>query len=278
MAPVPRYPSSGWGSSSTRPGSPIRPSKNLAPAPSSSAPMSPPHRALPRGPIAIAIGLYLSLLAPAGGSGNRLAAGRDAGGDPQRHPRLLGAPDSRSLAHEHLEPFLRGTPLGFLPIFGTPSRRGLSLFTAGLILTIMVIPIIASISRDLFLTVPEEMQDGGACSGGSRWEVVRGVVLPARLGAWSPPTLLGLGRALGEAIAVVQVSGDGSRNPTGRCSNPATRWPPRIANQFLNASPGIYQSSLFYLGVILFVIGLAFEPRAPPWIGRRFDPYQRGGR
>ena len=111
--------------------------------------------------------------------------------------------------HEHVEPFLHDT-LGFIPIFGPPQTTGASVFTASLILTIMVIPIIASISRDLFLSVPRELQDGAAALGATRWEVVRGVVLPSTASGVIAASLLGLGRALGEAIAVAQVIGAGS--------------------------------------------------------------------
>ncbi len=74
----------------------------------------------------------------------------------------------------------------------------------------MVIPIIASISRDLFLTVPRDIQDGASALGATRWEVVRGVVLPSTASGVIAACLLGLGRALGEAIAVTQVIGAGS--------------------------------------------------------------------
>ena len=79
-----------------------------------------------------------------------------------------------------IEPFLHNT-LGFIPLFGAPQTTGASIFTAGLILTIMVIPIIASVTRDLFMAVPRELQDGAAALGSTRWEVIRGVVLPTTL-------------------------------------------------------------------------------------------------
>ena len=85
------------------------------------------------------------------------------------------------------------------------------MFTAGLILTIMVVPIIAALSRDLFLTVPRELQDGGYALGATRWEVIRGVVLPSTAPGVIAASVLGLGRALGEAIAVTQVIGDGQQ-------------------------------------------------------------------
>ena len=74
----------------------------------------------------------------------------------------------------------------------------------------MVVPIIASISRDLFLAVPRDVQDGASALGATRWEVVRGVVLPSTASGVVAASLLGLGRALGEAIAVAQVVGAGS--------------------------------------------------------------------
>src|SRR5205085_3786286 len=97
----------------------------------------------------------------------------------------------------HVEPWLHST-LGFLPIFGPPQTTGLSIFTAGLILTVMVLPIIASLSRDLFLTVPSELKEGAEALGATRWEVIRGVVLPTTISGVAAATVLGRGRALGE--------------------------------------------------------------------------------
>ena len=157
--------------------------------------------------------------------------------------------------HEHVEPFLHET-LGFLPIFGAPQTTGASVFTAGLILTIMVIPIIASISRDLFLTVPREIQDGASALGATRWEVVRGVVLPSTASGVVAASLLGLGRALGEAIAVTQVIGAGLRNPRLAVSDRGHARPRGSRTSSRGATSALYQASLFYLGVILLVIGL----------------------
>ena len=162
-----------------------------------------------------------------------LAAGRDAGGDPKRHPRLLGDPGPRSLRPVHIEPWLHDT-LGFIPLFGPPQTTGASVFTASLILTIMIIPIIASISRDLFLAVPHEMQDGASALGATRWEVVRGVVLPTTASGVIAASLLGLGRALGEAIAVTQVIGAGSKINANLFETGDTL-AARIANQFPGA-------------------------------------------
>jgi phosphate transport system permease protein len=223
-------------------------------------------------PIAIAIALFLSLLAPVGVRGIISPLVEMLAAIPSVILGFWGILVLAPFVHEHLEPFLHNT-LGFIPIFGTPETTGASVFTAGLILTIMVIPIIASISRDLFLTVPREIQDGASALGATRWEVVRGVVLPSTASGVVAATLLGLGRALGEAIAVTQVLGAGSEIHASLFKTGDTL-AARIAEQFTEslASP-LYLGSLFYLGVILLVIGLLANLGAR-WIGRRFD-YQR---
>jgi phosphate transport system permease protein len=220
-------------------------------------------------PIAIAIALFLSLLAPVGVRGIISPLVEMLAAIPSVILGFWGILVLAPFVHEHLEPFLHNT-LGFIPIFGAPETTGASIFTAGLILTIMVIPIIASISRDLFLTVPREIQDGASALGSTRWEVVRGVVLPSTASGVVAATLLGLGRALGEAIAVTQVLGAGSGIHASLFKTGDTL-AARIAEQFSEslASP-LYLGSLFYLGVILLVIGLLANLGAR-LISRRFD-------
>jgi phosphate transport system permease protein len=206
-------------------------------------------------PIAIAIGLFLTLLAP-----------RSVRGVVGPLVELLAAIPSVILGfwgllvfgpflQAHIEPFLHST-LGFVPIFGSPETTGLSVFTASLILTLMVIPIIASISRDVFESVPPELQDGASALGATRWEVVAAC-------------LLGLGRALGEAIAVSQVIGAGSELQASLFKSGDTL-ASRIALQFPGALTELHKASLFYCGVILLVIGLASNLIAQA-IGRRFS-------
>jgi len=220
------------------------------------------------GPIAIAIGLFLTLLAP---GGVRSVVGPLV--------ELLAAIPSVILGfwgllvlapfvQSQVEPALHGT-LGFIPIFGAQQTTGLSVFTASLILTIMVIPIIASISRDLFASVPPELQDGASALGATRWEVVRGIVLPTTASGVVAACLLGLGRALGEAIAVSQVIGAGSEIQAS-LFEPGDTLASRIALQFPGALTELHKASLFYLGVMLLVIGLASNLVAQ-WIGRRFS-------
>jgi phosphate transport system permease protein len=220
------------------------------------------------GPIAIAIGLFLTLLAP-----------KSIGAVIGPLVELLAAIPSVILGfwglvvlapyvQEHVEPFLHDK-LGFIPIFGDPQTTGLSVFTASLILTIMVIPIIASISRDLFRSVPPELQDGAAALGATRWEVVRGIVLPTTSSGVMAACILGLGRALGEAIAVSQVIGAGSEIKANLFA-PGSTLAAQIALQFPGALTELHKSALFYCGVILLVIGLAANLLAG-WIGRRFS-------
>jgi phosphate transport system permease protein len=219
-------------------------------------------------PIAIAIGLFLTLLAP---RGVRAVVGPLV--------ELLAAIPSVILGfwgllvlapfvQASIEPFLHGT-LGFLPIFGPPETTGLSVFTASLILTLMVIPIIASITRDLFESVPPELKDGASALGATRWEVVRGIVLPTTNSGVVAACLLGLGRALGEAIAVSQVIGAGSTFQASLFKSGDTL-ASRIALQFPGALTELHKASLFYCALILMVISLVANLLAS-WIGRRFS-------
>jgi phosphate transport system permease protein len=219
-------------------------------------------------PIAIAIGLYLSLLAPSGIRGIVSPLVEMLAAIPSVILGFWGLLILAPFVHTTIEPFLHST-LGFLPIFGAPETTGSSIFTASLILTIMVIPIIASISRDLFMAVPEDLQDGASALGATKWEVVRGVVLPSTSSGVVAASLLGLGRALGEAIAVAQVIGAGSKIQSDLFKTGDTL-AARIANEFPSALTEMHKASLFYLGVILLVIGLISNLVAQ-WIGRRFS-------
>ena len=222
-------------------------------------------------PIAIAIGLYLSLLAPAGVRSTIGPLVEMLAAIPSVILGFWGILILAPFVQGTFEPWLHDT-LGFIPIFGAPETTGASVFTASLILTIMIVPIIASISRDLFLAVPRDVQDGASALGATRWEVVRGVVLPSTASGVVAASLLGLGRALGEAIAVTQVIGAGAAINASLFKTGDTL-ASRIASQLPGAITEMHKAALFYLGVILLVIGLLSNLFAQ-WIGRRFD-YQR---
>ena len=219
-------------------------------------------------PIAIAIAIYLAMLAP---RGVRAIVGplvEMLAAIPSVILGLWGVIVLAPFVQQHVEPALNGV-LGFLPIFGAGQTTGLSLFTAGLILTIMVVPIIASLSRDLFLTVPRELREGAEALGATRWEVIRGVVLPTTVSGVAAATMLGLGRALGEAIAVAQVVGDGNIIHASLFA-PGATLASRIALDFQFTVSKLHTASLFYLAVILLAITLVTNVIAQ-MIANRFD-------
>lgn len=153
-----------------------------------------------------------------------------------------------------LGPWLNGY-LGWLPIFSTKPPVGSSMFAAILILTIMIVPIVSSICRELFLGIPQELKDGALALGATRWEVIRGVVFPYARAGISAALILGLGRAVGEAIAVTQVIGNRVAIPTSLFEAGDTL-ASRIAGQYQGADYAIQVSSLVYLAVILLVFSL----------------------
>jgi phosphate transport system permease protein len=219
-------------------------------------------------PLGIAIAIYLSMLAPGrvrqtiGPLIEMLAA------VPSIVLGLFGVVILAPYVQRHVEPFLHSI-LGFLPIFGTPQSTGLSLFTAGLLLSFMVLPIVASLSRDLFLTVPRELKEGAEALGATRWEVIRGVVLPTTISGVIAATVLGLGRALGEAIAVYSVIGFGLPIHASLFS-PGVTMAARIAIDIQGYESAIQLHALYYLALILLVIGIATSLLAQR-IAKRFD-------
>jgi phosphate transport system permease protein len=205
-------------------------------------------------PISIAIALFLTELAP---RGVRAAVGvlvDMLAAIPSVVLGLWGILVLGPFIVNTLAPALHGT-LGFLPIFSTKPSVGSNVFAAILILTIMIVPIISSICRELFLGVPQELKDGALALGATRWEVARGVTFPYARAGIAAALILGLGRAVGEAIAVSQVIGN----------NVAIHWSlfdagdtlaSRIAGQYIGADTKLQVNSLVYLAVILLVFSL----------------------
>jgi phosphate transport system permease protein len=222
-------------------------------------------------PVGVAIGLYLAELAPpsvakvVGPLVEMLAA------VPSVIVGFWGLIVVAPWVASTLEPFLHDT-LGFIPLFGPPQTNGLSTFTACLILSLMILPIIASLSRDLFKTVPREVKDGAEALGATHWEIVRGVDLPSCAAGIAAASLLALGRALGEAIAVAQVVGGGSA-VSKSLFLPGDTLASKLATQFPGAVSDLHVSSLYYLGAMLLVIGVTANLGAI-WISRRFDAHR----
>ena len=226
------------------------------------------------GPLGIAIALFLTELAPSGVRGVVVSLVEMLAAVPSVVLGLWGILVLGPFVADHVEPWLNDW-FGFIPLFsGDPSSSGL--FIAGLILAIMVVPIVASICRELFLAVPRELEDGALALGVTRWEMVRGVVLSSSKPGIAAALILGLGRAIGEAIAVTQVVG-ASYSPQIHSSlfGSGDTLASRIAEQFQGAVTKVQTSSLFYLAAILLVIGLVTNLIAQ-LIVRRFE-FQRIG-
>jgi phosphate transport system permease protein len=166
------------------------------------------------------------------------------------------------------------TTLGWTPFFKGEQNAGSSFLAAILILTIMIVPIISSICRELFLNVPSDLKDGALALGATRWEVVRGVVFPYARAGIAAALILGLGRAVGEAIAVTQVIGN-STNVTFNLFDTGDTLASRIASQYQGYTSELQRSSLVYLGVILLAFSLVAN-LAAQLIVRRVARRQQG--
>jgi phosphate transport system permease protein len=157
-----------------------------------------------------------------------------------------------------VEPFLGGT-VGKLPVVGAlfhGNANGPDLFTAGVILAIMIVPIVTAVTREVVATVPRDLREAAKSIGATRWETVRLAVLPTARSGIVGATTLGLGRALGETIAVSMVVGNSQTISTSLFGAGATI-PSWIASHFRDAtSVGIERSGLLGLAVVL--VGLTF--------------------
>lgn len=144
-------------------------------------------------------------------------------------------------------------------LFGGQSQ-GYSLMTASIVLAIMITPIITSLSREALATVPESDKAGALALGATQWEAIRVAVFPKARGGLTAAVLLGLGRAMGETIAVAMVIGS-SAQITLHIFSPAATMAGTVASQWGEAS-GIHQAALVGLGVVLFIFTIAINSSA----------------
>lgn len=164
-----------------------------------------------------------------------------------------------------LEPALE-TSLGALPFFRGP-KLGVGLLCASLILAVMVLPTIASVSREVLRAVPIELREGGLALGATPWDVVRTIVLPhARRGLFGA-ILLGFGRAFGETMAVAAVVGSRAEISSSLFA-PGYTMASVIANEFPVATSDLHIASLAEVGLLLFVVTLAFNVAARLLVAR----------
>jgi phosphate transport system permease protein len=153
----------------------------------------------------------------------------------------------------HIEPALASS-LGFLPLF-KGQFFGVGLLTGGVILAIMVVPTVAAISRDVFEAVPNDQREGMLALGATKWEMLTRAVVPYASSGVIGALVLGLGRALGEAMAVVMVIGN---KPAISASlfQPGYTMASVLANEFSEATGKIYISMLIEIGLLLFIVSL----------------------
>ncbi|GAB5047217.1 phosphate ABC transporter permease subunit PstC [Thermodesulfovibrio sp. TK110] len=209
-------------------------------------------------PIAIGIAIFITEIAPSflkgiiGTSIELLAA------IPSIIYGMWGLFTLAPIMSQHIEPFFQST-IGKLPLIGklfegTP--LGVDLFTASIILSIMIIPFTASIARDSFNLTPAVLKESAYAMGATKWEVVKDVVMPySKLGVLGGVGL-SLGRALGETMAVAFVLGNLNQIPKSLFEAAATVTV-KLANEFTEADKDIYLSSLYYLAFLLFIMSFA---------------------
>jgi phosphate transport system permease protein len=175
----------------------------------------------------------------------------------------------------HVYPLLTGA-LGWIPLFGRVSNpNGSSIMTAVVVLTIMVVPIIAAVSLEVFAAVPRELKEGALALGSTRWEMIRGVMLPTAKPGIVAAIILGFGRAIGEAIAVTQVIGSANIAHYWSLFNTGDTLASKIAAQFQNSTTNLQTSALLYLGAVLLVVSLIVNVLAQLAIRQRVGGSRR---
>jgi phosphate transport system permease protein len=225
-------------------------------------------------PLSIAIGLFLSELAPPSVRGPIGTLVEMLAAVPSVVIGLWGIYVLAPFSAQHLQPAISSV-LGWIPIFANGQDKVEStVFAAMLVLTIMIIPITSSICRELFVGVPDELEEGAIGLGATRWETVRTVIIPSVRGGVVAAVILGLGRALGEAIAVSQVIGNFI--PLKRSIfEPGDTLASRTAGQYQGATTFLQVSALIYLALILLVITFVTNLLAQR-IVKRFERQLRG--
>lgn len=225
-------------------------------------------------PISLGIAIFLTETAPKGIKGPIGTAIELLASIPSIIYGMWGLFVFAPFIAENVEPFMIER-LGFIPLFrGAP--LGVGMLPAGFILAIMIIPFISSVARDVFLMVPPILKESGYAVGATKWEVIRKVVIPFAKSGIMGAVILGLGRALGETMAVTFIIGN-SQKISLELLNPGTSISAALANEFTEAVEDIYLSSLVELGLILFVISFVVLAAAKLMISRSSSRSYGGG-
>ncbi len=222
-------------------------------------------------PVATGIAIYLSelaplwLRAPAGFLVELLAA------VPSVVYGLWGIFVLAPLMADTIEPALRSS-LGFLPVFSGPNQ-GFGMLSGALILAIMILPTISSVSREVLQAVPGNLREGATALGATRWEVVRLGVLPYARSGLVGAVILGLGRALGETMAITMLIGNRPEISASFFA-PSYTMASVIANEFSEATADVHLAALAEIALLLFGVTLLLNvvARLLVWQVARADP------
>lgn len=168
-----------------------------------------------------------------------------------------------------IEPALESS-LGMLPLFRGP-KVGVGLLCASLVLAVMILPTVASVSREVLRAVPSELREGGLALGATPWDVVRRIVLPHAKSGIFGAILLGFGRAVGETMAVAMVVGSRAEI-TGSLLSPGYTMASVVANEFAEARTTLHVAALAEIGLLLFAVTLAFNVAARILVSRVQGP------
>ena len=174
---------------------------------------------------------------------------------------------------KYVQPALQGV-LGFLPLFQGPPM-GLGMLTAGIILAFMILPFICAITRDVFQLVPNVVKESAHGMGATTWEVTYKVTIPYGLVGIIGALFLGLGRALGETMAITFVIGN-AHNISASLFAPGNSIASTLANEFTEATTQMYISSLIELGLVLFVITYLVQVLAQFMLRRMYKSWSVG--
>lgn len=145
---------------------------------------------------------------------------------------------------------------------------GISMLTAGIVLSIMILPFMAAVTRDAMNTTPDILKESAYALGGTKWDVVKDIIIPYAKAGIIGSFILALGRAIGETMAVTFVMGNVHKISTD-LTQPATSIPVTLANEFAEADSGLYYSSLFELSLLLLVISFTIISIAKFYFLRR---------
>jgi phosphate transport system permease protein len=210
-------------------------------------------------PIALAAAIALADLVPAATRGVLSALVELLAAIPSVVYGLWGIFVLAPILRTTVEPFLRRS-LGFLPLFTGPAY-GVGMLAGGLILAIMILPTIAAVSRDVILAVPRDQREGMLAIGATKWEMIWGAVLPyARPGILGGITL-GLGRALGETMAVTMLIGNRAEISASLFA-PSYTMASVIANEFTEATSPLHVAALMEIGLVLFGVSIVVNAGA----------------